>query len=74
MSAHKQRRYDGPLHMMEVLGGSFARALAEAYYRADSVNRLRLRVAFPEIFEHYEGLYAIHRAERESAKAKGEQI
>ncbi len=73
MSVHKQPHYDGPLHMMERLGGSFVRALAAAYYQADMTNRIRLKAAFNDYFSRYEGLFEIHRAERESAKAQGEQ-
>jgi hypothetical protein len=46
--------YDSPIHMMEVQGGSFVRALAECYGRADPRNRQRLRDAFPEYFQLYE--------------------
>jgi hypothetical protein len=46
--------YDGPLHMMEKIGGSFVRALVDLYYRADSNNKARVRAAFPEYFERYE--------------------
>ena len=34
---------------MEKMGG-FAYAIAKAYYVADKQNRLRLRVAFPDLF------------------------
>jgi hypothetical protein len=52
--------YDNALHLMEAIGGSFARALAELYYRADQNNKLRVRLAFPEIFARYESMYAEH--------------
>ena len=61
MRAH----YDDPIHMMESIGGSFVKALAECYYRADSTNKIRLKTAFKDYFNHYEGLFEIHRAERE---------
>jgi hypothetical protein len=37
-------------------GGSFAQALAEAFYRADADNFARLKAAFPEIWENYREL------------------
>lgn len=41
--------------MMEKMGGGFASAIAHAYYKADSSNAMRLRLAFYEMFEqHYE--------------------
>lgn len=52
-----QVRYSDALHMMELHGGSFVRALAECHLRADAANRQRLRGAFPEYFERYEKLY-----------------
>ena len=55
------RQYDNALHMMEVLGGSFVKALADLYYMADSTNKLRVRAAFPEYFEKYEAMYRQHR-------------
>lgn len=54
------RIYDGPLHMMEVMGGSFVRSLANCYYAADSSCKQRLRAAFPEYFEHYELMFKQH--------------
>ena len=54
------RHYDNALHMMEVLGGSFVKALADLYYMADSTNKPRVRAAFPEYFERYEAMYRAH--------------
>ena len=34
-------------------GGSFAKAIAAAYYVADSQNRAKLESAFAELFERY---------------------
>jgi hypothetical protein len=34
-------------------GGGFAKALAEAFRRADAVNHGRLKRAFPEVWDHY---------------------
>ncbi len=55
------RHYDDALHMMEVMGGSFVKALAHLYYMADSTNKVRVRQAFPEYFEKYEAMYRQHR-------------
>jgi len=38
---------------MRQYGGSFARALAEAWFKADVVNQQRLEQAFPDFFERY---------------------
>jgi len=50
-------QYDDSLHMMEVLGGSFVKALVDCYYAADSRNKARLLAAFPETFEKYENMF-----------------
>lgn len=55
------RHYDDALHMMEVMGGSFVKALAHLYYMADSKNKPRVRAAFPEYFEKYEAMHRQHR-------------
>jgi len=52
--------YDGPVHMMEKIGGSFARAIAHAYYCADSGNRRILVAAFKPLFDKYESQYQQH--------------
>lgn len=49
--------YDNAEHMMEVLGGSFVKALVNLWYCADSTNKLRVRAAFPEYFERYEKMF-----------------
>lgn len=41
------------IEAMERCGGSFAQALAMAYLRADPENRIRIKFAFPELFERY---------------------
>lgn len=46
--------YDNALHVMEVQGGSFVKALANCYYAADPANRSKLREAFSDYFEEYE--------------------
>jgi hypothetical protein len=46
------------LEAMEKYGGSFVKALAEAYLRADAENRARLKAAFPEIFDRYRHIAA----------------
>jgi hypothetical protein len=38
---------------MEKMGGSFAAALALAYFRADGDNKARILGAFPGLFEKY---------------------
>ncbi len=40
-------------HNMVYYGGGFAEAIASAYFRADSTNKVRLINAFPELFERY---------------------
>lgn len=40
-------------HMMDAMGGGFAAAIAEAFFRADSDNKQRIVSAFPELFERY---------------------
>lgn len=61
--------YDNYLHMMEAIGGSFIQALAALWYRADSVNKIRVEIAFQKEFDHYRGLYEIHVAERQKGGA-----
>lgn len=46
--------FDGPLHMMEKLGGSFVQSLAACYCCADPANKATLRTAFESYFECYE--------------------
>ena len=46
--------YDNALHMMEVQGGSFVKALAHCYYMADASNREKLYSTFQEYFNGYE--------------------
>lgn len=60
--------YDDALHMMEKIGGSFVKALADCYCRADSKNKARLIAAFPEIFERYERLHREWNDRRPSEK------
>lgn len=62
------REFDDALHMMEVQGGSFVKALAHLYYMADSTNKPRVRDAFPEYFGRYEQLFQQHKAAREAEK------
>jgi len=38
---------------MATYGGSFVKALAEAFYKADNINLKRLQNAFPDYWEHY---------------------
>jgi hypothetical protein len=46
--------YDNALHMMEIQGGSFVKALAHCYYMADTANREKLYESFAEYFHGYE--------------------
>lgn len=41
------------VRLMQQIGGSFVKALAEAYRRADAQNAARIEGAFPEIFADY---------------------
>ena len=45
--------YDAAL-AMEKYGGSFARAIAEAWFTADPVNRRKLEKCFADLFEMYD--------------------
>ncbi len=38
---------------METYGGSFVKALAVCFYRADHSNLIKLKNAFPEYWEEY---------------------
>jgi 2-oxo-4-hydroxy-4-carboxy--5-ureidoimidazoline (OHCU) decarboxylase len=38
---------------MQRFGGGFVKALAEAFQRADTENRARIRTAFPEYWDKY---------------------
>ena len=42
------------IERMRAYGGSFARAIAEAYIVADPANRARLEAAFGDLFARYE--------------------
>ena len=44
------------LNMMIERGGAFNRNLAELYYVADAGNRIKLELAFSDIFEHFQKL------------------
>lgn len=41
------------LELMSGCGGSFARALADAGYRADSVNLAKIKATWPELWAEY---------------------
>ncbi|NPT59043.1 hypothetical protein [Paraburkholderia elongata] len=62
-----QQIYDDALHMMEIQGGSFVRALADCYYAADAVNKVKLRETFAGYFENYEARFAALPPERRAA-------
>lgn len=42
------------VNKMSQYGGSFAKALAECFHRADRINFYRLKNAFPELWIKYE--------------------
>jgi len=42
---------------MMSIGGHFANYIAHAYYVADSHNKERLRVAFPDLFTQFFNMY-----------------
>lgn len=56
---------------MKKYGGSFVEALAEAAYRADERNLLRLKLAFSDLWERYDRLAQVQVAgdEHEQRKA-----
>ncbi len=53
---------------MRRFGGSFARALAEAWSMGDDDNRARIKATWPDLWEEYADLAKLH-AER-AAKQK----
>lgn len=44
------------LQVMKEIGGGFASSIAVAAQHADAENYLRLKTAFPELWEEYAGL------------------
>lgn len=52
------------INAMAMYGGSFARAIADAAQRADPVNFIRLKTAFPDLWDQYADL-----AKRQADKA-----
>jgi len=48
----EERKYE-IVHQMRERGGSFAQALADAWFKADSENRAKLEAAFPQLFDSY---------------------
>lgn len=55
------QQFDDALHIMEVQGGSFVKALAHLYYMADPANKAIARQAFAKYFDTYEERYQQHR-------------
>jgi hypothetical protein len=41
------------LHTMRINGGGFVKALAEAGFRADSVNIAKIKAAWPDLWAEY---------------------
>ena len=66
MWVRDRQQFDDALHMMEVTGGSFVRALVNCYYAADRHNRVKLRAIFEKYFAHYEDLFREHCAQAAS--------
>lgn len=52
---------------MQKFGGSFAKALAEAVFRADDDHRARIKAAFPELWAEYAEMARLSQ-EREAAR------
>lgn len=40
-------------NLMELIGGSFAKCIAIAWFAADPINKKRIESAFPELFGKY---------------------
>ena len=57
--------------LMQNMGGSFASAIADAFFVADSHNTQRLLTAFPELFERYKQLADADRQRAEAEKRLG---
>lgn len=57
-------------HMMYDQGGSFARAIAQAFYVADSDNTQRLLKAFPDLFLKYSRLAYEERNRQEAERER----
>lgn len=51
-------QYIHAAHAMQRYGGGFAAALAEAFFRADSVNKAKLLSAFGDLFESFASIDA----------------
>jgi hypothetical protein len=47
---------------MDAFGGSFARAIAAAWYKADHENQARIKAAFPDLWAEYTELAELQRA------------
>lgn len=52
--------FDNALHVMEVQGGSFVKALAHCCLMADPPNRAKLRATFAEYFDEYQKRFENH--------------
>ncbi len=44
------------VNTMSVYGGSFAKAIAEAFYAADDANFTKLKAALPELWDEYDAM------------------
>jgi hypothetical protein len=51
--------------LMEQQGGGFAACIAQAFYRADSMNRERLLIAFDDLFCKFYKLHRINEMRKE---------
>lgn len=66
-----KQQYDDALHMMEVQGGSFVKALAHLYCMADPVNKAIARQAFAKYFDSYGERFKQHRAALSGTQGDG---
>jgi len=53
---------------MDTYGGSFAKAIAAAFVRADDENVRRLKAAFPELWAEYAALAQLQADRKQAAK------
>jgi len=57
---------DDIVRAMEMLGGSFVSGLGKLWWKADAVNRERLKRAFEDYFVRYRNLLALKRSKEPS--------
>ena len=59
---------DQIVHTMVLFGGSFVRALANAYRCGDPVNQARIKATWPEYWREYADLATLHAQRRAEAE------